>query len=221
MAAFSIFTHDNEPAETVLASAREPAVLSYRRRGSAAVEPERARIRQESLPDRLTLPVALRLPDVEQTPIVASLVPWWQMLPVFWIFITLGALLAVMLISGGKKPAPVNDEAPAWSGSAVPSPDASLPLSRAPRADHQPAAVPESGSMPSPPPAETAPAVRGIDLHRPAPPEPNGASLDGSAAQTPAGDLRTARGGNTFWDGSANGARPSEAAPLGISTVPQ
>jgi hypothetical protein len=215
MSAFSIFTHDNDPTEDPILDPPAPAVLSYQRPSTDAPQIEIAES-QPSLPsgalEEDPLPeVVLRLPDLTMFQPVAPdrqprLASW-----LYWVGIALGALFALWLIWTPKESAPPRDEAPAWSP--LPPVDHSAPAQNVPspgggadRANEVPAT---SGRSDGPSLGSEPGAALGV-------PQSPASGLSGTGG--PSAEVRTARGGESRWFGNPLGVKPSEAAPLGIST---
>jgi hypothetical protein len=240
MAAFTILTHGNDPPveASVGLPAQTPATApppSAKRRPTTH---EPAREASDAAIDEMPLPqVVLQLPDLKASsgwserfrlPITSAL---------YWVALAVGALLALWLLSGGSKPFKRSaDDAPAWkqpaaepsgghrapwrgnSASAPPemprwqnSPQEtkSSPMdiapSAAPSAESQPPATP--GAAPDATPYPGAPYLPSTD--------------QSSSSSQALGDVRTARGGQTQWDGTAAPIPPGSAAPLGISSPVQ
>jgi len=238
MASFPILTRDTEPHGKL--HAHEPAVLAYRRGPllEQASEPYRA---PKSLAevrglDEVPLPaVVLQLPDLKST---SYLRRGWR-IPLathaYWAALVLGALFALWLVFSGPKPVELPaEEAPAWTGQAAPAVERPAPSwgnnsgESSPKASQwrasdsaASATVRESAPTYSQPPETThgpaeptAPALPEIRTASPA----DGAVVPRQQVEA----IRTARGGETRWDGTSNRIQPSEAAPLGITTsVPQ
>jgi hypothetical protein len=126
MAAYSVFTRDNEPDETARLDPEEPAVLSYRRESpSAAEHPVQQFESGGELDNDPAGQIVLRLPDLASSqPMSLRLLIMPQL---FWVAIVLGVLLASVLIWGGPKPVPSEpDVIPAGSGQAPWHPSAPL-----------------------------------------------------------------------------------------------
>ncbi len=192
-----------------------PAVLSYQRPSSDEPQSEIVESKQPSPSGGLeedTLPeVVLRLPDLTMyqpaSPDRQSRLASW----LYWVGIALGALFALWLIWTPKQTAPPRDDAPAWTP--LPPVENSAPSKNAPsaagggnRANDAPATPghsddPGAGSGPD--------AASGV---------PQSPAPGWGGAAGPSAEVRTARGGETRWYGNPVGVKPSEAAPLGIST---
>jgi hypothetical protein len=159
----------------------------------------------------------------------------------YWLGIVLGAALAVALIwTPNKAPVRLMDDAPNWSPSTPVKDDNGSGARENFGANPAPAPPQQAcGDGAIVPPTETCPAMSGqqpaepqqpaqalegpsIDFgaRRPQATPSNGAAPANAAAAQP--EVRTASGPGARWDGSSNHVRPSEAAPLGITTpVPQ
>lgn len=162
---------------------------------------------------------------------------------IYWAAIVLGALVALALIWTGKKTTVRQmDEAPRWSAdrSALRIDGASAAAEQVTESTSVPApratitavtvcpAMPSGVAMPAPimpdvpclEPSRQEPAVQAHDgpaLNDPANPSSPDTSASGAeAAQPPL--VGATSNPNGRWDGGANRLRPSEAAPLGIST---
>jgi hypothetical protein len=221
MASFPILKRETEPSNKL--DAHEPAVLAYRR--DPLREPYRApkSVAEVGGLDEIQLPaVVLQLPDLKS----ASLLRRGGRIPfashAYWVALVLGALLALWLALSGRKPVErPTEEAPTWTGQQTPTAD--RPISTwgdntgAPSAPASKwrASDTDTGATASESPASSAPALPAIET---APPMADGAVAPSQQSEA----IRTARGGETRWDGSSNRIQPSEAAPLGITTpVPQ
>jgi hypothetical protein len=240
MASFPILTRDPEPHGNY--DPREPAVLAYRRdplRGSASESYRAAKsIAEVGGLDEIPLPaVVLQLPDLKSSSYLrrGGRVPLAT--HAYWVALVLGALLAFWLVFSGRKSIePPADEAPAWTGQAAPAADrvisswgdntgeqsAPAPKWRASDTEPTPGYQNELPTYTPSPPGETAHGA--ADPAAPALPYVGTPPIaDGALApQQQSEAIRTARGGETYWDGSSNRIQPSEAAPLGITTpVPQ
>ncbi|MBI3839769.1 MAG: hypothetical protein HY288_17745 [Planctomycetia bacterium] len=118
MPAFSIITRDTESLEDARPDSQEPSVLSYRREGRSAVEHQLDPGESGgSLENGSSGQIVLRLPDLTSSqPSALRLLIVPQL---FWVAIVLGAVLAIVLIWGGKKPVQqAVKEAPAWTSQA-------------------------------------------------------------------------------------------------------
>jgi hypothetical protein len=234
MAAFSILTREGDRAPSSASALRAAAASSVRSPDS--LEPEvilKASPRSADPLDHGPGPapqVALQLPDLA-APEAASTGRGFRFGSlIYWASIVLGGLFALALIWTPKTEAlrPM-DEAPAWS---PPSGSPSDPSASAPR-DFGAGQSPEPprdttseqpGEPPRQPMIEPARTLDGPLIN-------NGAAIQRGAGRgwpQPAVDssrmpsVRTASGPSSRWDGSSNHVRPSEAAPLGITTsVPQ
>lgn len=202
MAEFSILKRDNRPARSAAGGAVASPILAFNQPSSTSTAPELRR------GEPIDLEVVLTLPDLTNVLSESTAQPWFARIPVFWIAITLGALLAFALIWTGRKPTPrAVDEAPAWSHSAAESAPqaATITIEQSPSSGGAPAWSPstQASAAPVAPSAGQQP------------------STNYPTNDAPAG-VRTARGDNPQWDGTTDRVPPGEAAPLGISTtVPQ
>lgn len=224
MSAFQILTRDKQGGEESAGS----DIVSYRLPAAADAPGSKADDRYESL----NLPqVVLRLPILAGTRRKLPSLSIAQLRThASTIVLVLGALFALWLIFGGKRPVehkPV-DEAPAWAAPGpAKAPEPASPIVPALPAHAQPAANVETHAAPAAPPAEPAPSYENAPLenHDPSapnlPPQGEPAPQDGTARAVPT-EIRTAnRPEETRWDGG-NRVAPGEAAPLGIGTgVPQ
>lgn len=246
MASFPILTRDTELHDK---SDARPAVLAYRRDAllNPTSEPYRAprSVADVGGLDEIQLPaVVLQLPDLKSSSYLrrGGRIPFAT--HAYWAALILGALFALWLVFSGNKSAEFPaEEAPAWTGQAAPPADRAI--SSWGTNTGEPAAAPqwrasdtEAGaatheSTPTNPydapiynPAEPGETAHGAaETSAPALPEIGTAPPMADGALAPAQQseaIRTARGGETRWDGSSNRIQPSEAAPLGITTpVPQ
>jgi hypothetical protein len=240
-----IFRHDNRPASDLDSSHAGPSIPRTAASGpgttaSAATVTDLARHR--AAPSRATPPpisqsasfrlgqppaaaapgemppVILRLPDVSADIDVASGRMFDLSNLLSWVGISLGAVVAVVLIWSGPNVARQDfdrDTAPAGS---VPAPDAK---SHKAHLEAQPGGTPTNPdeSTETPGESESEPAhSRGGRLPS------RRRALQATAAADPQSPVLTARGADTTWDGSVSMARPGEAAPVGRImnvTVPQ
>jgi hypothetical protein len=225
MASFPILTRETALHEKQ--DAHEPAVLAYRRdpMRESANEPYRApkSITEMGGLDEIPLPaVVLQLPDLKATSYLrrGGRIPFAS--HAYWAALVLGALLALWLALSGRKPAErPTEEAPTWTGQATPPADRAISTwgdntgeRSAPPLKWR-ASDTDTGANTQESPETSAPALPAIDT---APPIADGAVAPSQQSEA----IRTARGGETRWDGTSNRIQPSQAAPLGITTpVPQ
>jgi hypothetical protein len=235
----AILTRESDARDKL--QAHEPAVLAYRRGPlvESAGEPYRAprSIAEVGGLDDVPLPaVVLQLPDLKTRSYLRR--DWGISLAsqAYWVALVSGALLALWLVLSARKPAEQPaDEAPAWTGQApadraistwganTGDPSAAPPKWRATDAaatsDAMPAHSHDSPAMPAESTQEA------VDMAAPVLPSPDATPQTGDAAGVPfqsSEAIRTARGGETRWDGNTDPIQPSEAAPLGITVpVPQ
>lgn len=236
MASFPILTRETELRDKL--DAHEPAVLAYRRGPllEAANEPYRTprSVAEVGGLDEIQLPaVVLQLPDLKS----ASYLRRGGRIPLashaYWVALVLGALFALWLALSGRKPAErPTEEAPTWTGQATPTadraistwgdnagtPSAPAPKWRASDTDTGATAHESTTASPYDAPTQSVPARSPAASSESAP-----GAVEASAPVLPgAQPIRTARGGETRWDGTSSRIQPSEAAPLGITTpVPQ
>jgi hypothetical protein len=235
MTPFSSLAREYRTTEDSTLAPREESVIGYPRETLA--DPLLETTRQPSdvigLEENFLPKVVLRLPDLKaHTPWRSSaLVPFARHL--YWVVLALGALFAVWLIASGKKSTgPSRDEAPSWTnhspmqGAAPASGSETTPAlqwrassSQAPSTESSEATRATQGEQPIAP-------VDGPVLENfPAPANPaardeSQTPSDGAAFGQSQTNMRTARAiDETRWDGSSGGVKPSEARPLGITSV--
>ncbi len=226
-----IYKHDNQPAvdlelnlqgSPILARPRSElagGLIQKQRNGpgqvpsSPPVLPDRGPRQAASEATTAALPqVVLQLPDLAvDAELVSGRV--FDFSNIFsWIGIGLGAVVAVALIwSSPKAEKPPIDEAPTWQAPGTIGPRAPDPSRAATEAqqENQPGLSP-----PADEPMFDDGAKDGRQSAREA--------VAGERVQEP--PVRTARGGESNWDGAAGHPRPGEAAPVGRIknvTVPQ
>jgi hypothetical protein len=246
MASFPILTRDPELHDKL--DAHEPAVLAYRRGPlvEPASDPFRAprSIADVGGLDKIPLPaVVLELPDLKSTSYLrrGGQIPFAS--HAYWVALVFGALFALwLLLSGPKHVERPTEEAPTWTGQAAPPADRAIstwgantgetsapaPKWRASDIDATEQESTPTNPYDAPPHNPTLPGDAPHDALEPAAPALPGvgtAPQIGESAVAPAQQseaIRTARGGETRWDGTSNRIQPSEAAPLGITiSVPQ
>ena len=234
MASYPILTRETESRDK--SDVHEPAVLAYRRGPllEPASEPYRApkSIAEVGGLDEIPLPaVVLQLPDLKST----SYLRRGGRIPLashaYWAALVFGRLFALWLVLSGRKPVErPTEEAPTWTGQASPPADRAISswVRTANSAAAKAVATIEAGATTS----EQRRRRQPDELHEMLRKPPRRlcrrsrrrrrwpmARLRRSNSRNA---IRTARGGETHWDGTSNRIQPSEAAPLGITTpVPQ
>lgn len=226
MTAFTILTHGNDPPADASVGIPAPPAGPIRR--SIPVEPapgvsEDAGFEEASLPH-----VVLQLPDLKTSGHWSRSLKFPLATPLYWIVLALGAVLALWLITSGKKPPKQSmSDAPAWSQqNPVHAPSTArtwggtAPMPRWQANDQEttwnPSQSPSRATQPGPELGQ--PSVSPSDSpDATAPRDPPYVPTDAVQSGEASGDIRTARGGDTRWDGSSNPVQPGEAAPLGIT----
>ncbi len=190
MSAFSIFANDSDPSEDSIVDPLAPAVLSYQRPSSNEPQSEIAEFVQPLPGNGLEEDT---LPEVvlrlPDLTIFQPVAPDRQTRLASWMYWVGIALGALFALWLIWTPKPT-----------------------APPRDEAPAWTslpPVENTVP----AQNAPASDGAGIGIPQSPVPG---LGGAAGASD--EVRTARGGPSRWYGNPVGVKPSEAAPLGIST---
>lgn len=231
MTSFTILTHGNDPPAE--ASVGVPAPPPGAKRRPIPLEPARTATDVGGLEDAALPEVVLQLPDLKTS------VGWTRgvRLPVatalYWVALILGGLLALWLITSGRKSASQStSEAPAWNQQSPTQPPntsgtwGQSPINNAPPMPRWQASGSSVNSNSSQPPVQApqggaepvqTPMSPGESPDAVAPQGPAFAPFDAAQSTPVSGDIRTARGGETRWDGTSRAVQPGEAAPLGIS----
>ena len=241
MPALSIFMRDNDPSDDSslpesLLSEPEQALLGQS--NPFGPRPKLAELRLGGLDDEKIPESVLNLPDIasfEEPSAPGQPMSWGSR--VYWAALAFGALFALWLILGApqKREAPPN-EAPAWDGAGQEGETAASVGIHGPgeeikyrfEGNSNTAAAVESSTSETmtrenpQPPTQPAPGPGSNPSMFPQAPlgQPSSvpAARNSEYPATPSAEIRTARGGAARWDGSPSGVKPSEAAPLGIST---
>jgi hypothetical protein len=190
MSAFSIFANDSDPSEDSIVDPLAPAVLSYQRPSSNEPQSEIAEFVQPLPGSDLEEDT---LPEVvlrlPDLTIFQAVAPDRQARLASWMYWVGIALGALFALWLIWTPKPA-----------------------APPRDEAPAWTPLP-PVENTAPAPDAPSAAGAGFGLPQSPVPGPGSAAGASAE-----VRTARGGDSRWYGNPVGVKPSEAAPLGIST---